>query len=68
MAEQAERVCAVCRKPLDVPRQNATIDDQMCSSCLRLRQSARSYDLQSDVEFAKQEMPRPDYDLHPPGQ
>jgi hypothetical protein len=67
MAVQAERVCAVCGKPIDVPRQSAN-DETLCSTCVRLRRRNREKeDRQFDVDARSQNFGRPDYDLHPPG-
>ena len=66
MAEQAERVCAVCGNPLDLPRQREAIDDTLCTACIRVASKARTFDRMFESEYGTQS-DRPDYDLHPPG-
>jgi hypothetical protein len=66
MAEQAERVCAVCENPLDLPLQREYREQLLCSLCLRVARRARMYESRFEVEVGTQS-DRPDYDLHPPG-
>lgn len=67
MAAQAERVCAVCAKPIDVPRQDATTQDTLCATCMQLRRRSRAYDQRLDADINAPKVDRPDYDLHAPG-
>jgi hypothetical protein len=67
MAEQAERICAVCGNPMDLPRQSASIEDLLCSKCKHVRRRGRSIEDRLEADFGVQELDRPDFDLHPPG-
>lgn len=68
MAEQADRFCAVCEKPIDLPRVNATAGDVLCADCLQLRQRAHTFDDSIvDEDLKHESFERTDYDLHVPG-
>lgn len=68
MAEQADQVCAICAKPIDIPRQNfATTDDTLCSTCARLMRRSRLKDDRADREFGIQLFDRVDHDIHASG-